>query len=142
MKKFIVKAVIFKYRTIISRILLTALRNLDNKGTVIEGETLEGRGDYFVKSLLQEYKGYLTVVVFIVMMGLFTIYGDRGLLHLGRLNQENKQMETANESVREENKALKKEIFLLKNNREYLEETIRKEVGLVRKNEIVYQFNK
>ena len=95
-----------------------------------------------MKFFLQEYKGYLTVVVFIVMMGLFTIYGDRGLLYLSRLNQEIKRLETANESVREENKALKKEIFLLKNNREYLEETIRKEVGLVRKNEIVYQFNK
>jgi len=95
-----------------------------------------------VKFFLQEYKGYLTVVVFIVMMGLFTIYGDRGLLYLSRLNQEIKRLETANESVREENKALKKEIFLLKNNREYLEETIRKEVGLVRKNEVVYQFNK
>ena len=95
-----------------------------------------------MKFFLQEYKGYLTVVVFIVMMGLFTIYGDRGLLYLSRLNQEIKRLETANESVREENKALKKEIFLLKNNREYLEETIRKEVGLVRKNEVVYQFNK
>jgi len=95
-----------------------------------------------VKFFLQEYKGYLTVVVFIVIMGLFTIYGDRGLLHLSRLNHEIKRMETANESFREENKALKKEIFLLKNNREYLEETIRKEVGLVRKNEVVYQFNK
>ena len=100
-----------------------------------------GTGGYLVKSLIQEYKGYLTVVAFILMMGLFIIYGERGLLHLGRLNQENKQMETANENVREENKALKKEIFLLKNNREYLEETIRKEVGLVHKNEIVYQFN-
>jgi cell division protein FtsB len=95
-----------------------------------------------VKFFLQEYKGYLTVMVFIVMMGLFTIYGDRGLLYLSRLNQEIKRLETANESVREENKALKKENFLLKNNREYLEETIRKEVGLVRKNEVVYQFNK
>ena len=142
METFIIKGGIFRYRTIISRILLTALRNFDKKGTAIGGGDFEGMGDHQVKSLIQEYKGYLTVVAFMVMMGLFIIYGERGLLHLGRLNHDNKQMETANESVREENKALKKEIFLLKNNREYLEETIRKEVGLVRKNEVVYQFIK
>jgi cell division protein FtsB len=141
MQNFIVKGGIFKCQTIISRILLTELRNSDKKREAIR-KMVGVNEETIVKFFLQEYKGYLTVVVFIVMMGLFTIYGDRGLLHLGRLNQEIKRMETTNESFREENKALKKEIFLLKNNREYLEETIRKEVGLVRKNEVVYQFNK
>jgi cell division protein FtsB len=120
---------------------LTALRNSDKRKRSHQGDGRRNE-ETIVKFFLQEYKGYLTVVVFIVMMGLFTIYGDRGLLHLSRLNHEIKRMETTNESFREENKALKKEIFLLKNNREYLEETIRKEVGLVRKNEVVYQFNK
>jgi cell division protein FtsB len=94
-----------------------------------------------MKSFLKEYKGYLIFLIFILIMGLITIYGDRGLIHLSRLNKEMKRIEMVNESIREENKAQKKEIFLLKNNREYLEETIRKEVGLVHKNEIVYQVN-
>jgi cell division protein FtsB len=75
-------------------------------------------------------------------MALITIYGDRGLIHLSRLNQEMKRMEMVNERIKEENKQLRKEIFLLKYNDEYLEETIRKEVGLVHQNEIVYQFKK
>jgi len=95
-----------------------------------------------VKPLLQEYKGYLIFLIFIVIMALITIYGDRGLIHLSRLNQEMKRMEMVNERIKEENKQLRKEIFLLKYNDEYLEETIRKEVGLVHKNEIVYQFKK
>lgn len=95
-----------------------------------------------MKTLLQEYKGYLTVIVFIFVIALFTIYGDRGLIHLSRLNQEVKRMEMVSGGLRDENKTLKRELFLLKNNREYLEETIRKEVGLVRKDETVYQFKK
>lgn len=95
-----------------------------------------------MKPLLQEYKGYLIFLIFIVIMALITIYGDRGLIHLSRLNQEMKRMEMVNERIKEENKQLRKEIFLLKYNDEYLEETIRKEVGLVHKNEIVYQFKK
>jgi len=51
-------------------------------------------------------------------------------------------MEMVSGGLRDENKTLKRELFLLKNNREYLEETIRKEVGLVRKDETVYQFKK
>jgi cell division protein FtsB len=51
-------------------------------------------------------------------------------------------MEMVNEGLRDENNVLKTEIFLLKNNQEYLEETIRKDLGLVRKNETVYQFKK
>lgn len=86
-----------------------------------------------MKSLLQEYKGYLTIIIFIFLMALFTIFGDRGLIHLSRLNEDIKTMETGNECLRDENQALKRELFLLKNNREYLEETIRKEVGLVQK---------
>jgi len=95
-----------------------------------------------VKSLLQEYKGYLTIIIFILIMALFTIYGDRGLLHLSRLNQDLKNMEAVNEGLRDENKSLKRELFLLKNNQEYLEETVRKELGLVRENETVYQFKR
>jgi cell division protein FtsB len=81
-------------------------------------------------------------MVFILVLSLITIYGDRGLIHLSRLNQELKRMEMVNEGIQRENKAFKREIFLLKNNRTYLEETIRKEVGLVHKNEIVYQSKK
>ena len=70
-----------------------------------------------MKTLLQEYKGYLTVIVFIFVIALFTIYGDRGLIHLSRLNQEVKRMEMVSGGLRDENKTLKRELFLLKNNR-------------------------
>jgi cell division protein FtsB len=103
---------------------------------------VERTGQRSMKCLLQEYKGHLTLLIFILVMALFTIYGDRGLIHLSRLNQDIKKIEVMNENLRHENKLLKREIFLLKNNREYLEETIRKEVGLVRENETIYQFKK
>ena len=95
-----------------------------------------------MKPLLQEYKGYVVFLFFILIMALITIYGDRGLIHLNRLNQELKIIELDNEKIKKENQILKKEIFLLKNNHEYLEETIRKEVGLVHKDEMVYQLKK
>ena len=95
-----------------------------------------------MKLLFGEYREYLVGLVFIVIFALVTIYGDHGLIHLYRINQEMKRMETTNDGIKQENRALKKEVFLLKNNSEYLDETIRKEVGLARKNETVYQFKK
>jgi cell division protein FtsB len=95
-----------------------------------------------MKLLFSAYKEYLIVLIFIVIFAFITIYGDRGFIHLYRLNQEMKRMETTNERIKQENRALKKEVLLLKNNSEYLDETIRKEVGLVRKNETVYEFKK
>ncbi len=77
------------------------------------------------------------VILFILY---FTIFGERGLLRIYHLTQEKKQIEERVTALKAENDQLKREIEALKTDRRYLESIARKDFGLVRKNEIIYQF--
>ncbi len=77
------------------------------------------------------------IILFILY---FTIFGERGLLRIYHLTQEKKQVEDRVKALQAENDQLKREIEALKTDRRYLESIARKDFGLVRKNEIIYQF--
>ncbi len=77
------------------------------------------------------------VILFILY---FTIFGERGLLRINHLTREKKQIEERVSALQAENDQLKREIEALKTDRRYLESIARKDFGLVRKNEIIYQF--
>jgi cell division protein FtsB len=77
------------------------------------------------------------VILFILF---FTIFGERGLLRIHHLNQEKEDMQKRAAALQLENAQLKREIEALKSDRRYLESIARKDFGLVRKNEIIYQF--
>ena len=86
-------------------------------------------------------KRYLLIPAgFILFILFFTIFGERGLLRIGHLSGEKKEIQEKVDSLRAENDRLKREIEALKTDRRYLESIARKEFGLVRKNEIIYQF--
>ncbi|RNC69572.1 MAG: septum formation initiator family protein [Desulfuromonadales bacterium] len=70
----------------------------------------------------------------------FTIFGERGLLRIYHLSNEKEQIREKVGEIRSENDKLKREIEALKTDRRYLESIARKDFGLVRPNEIVYQF--
>ena len=70
----------------------------------------------------------------------FTVFGERGLLRIYHLSQEKKQIEQKVAALQAENDQLKREIEALKSDRRYLESIARKDFGLVRQNEIIYQF--
>ena len=48
----------------------------------------------------------------------------------------------ANEELRQENQVLKEEIDKIQNDPEYLEEVARKKFGLIKKNELIFNFRK
>lgn len=77
------------------------------------------------------------IVAFILF---FTFFGDRGVLRLLRLSSEKKEMEKRITELTAENERLKKEVEALKVDRRYLESIARKELGLVKKDEIIYLF--
>ena len=77
------------------------------------------------------------VILFILY---FTIFGERGLLRIYHLNQEKEEVQKRASALQLENDQLKREIEALKSDRRYLESIARKDFGLVRKNEIIYQF--
>ncbi len=91
-------------------------------------------------------KGYnkrviVTILLLVSVMIFFTFFGDKGLLQVYRLRRELKEIERVNMELRQENDKLRVEIDNLRTNKKYIEELARRELGLVKKGEIVYQFD-
>lgn len=70
----------------------------------------------------------------------FTVFGDKGLLRIFELKQDQNKIEERLAESRVDNEKLKQEIVALKSDRRYLESIARKDFGLVRSNEVIYQF--
>ncbi|MBC7962883.1 MAG: septum formation initiator family protein [Steroidobacteraceae bacterium] len=70
----------------------------------------------------------------------FTVFGDKGLLRIFELKQDKNKIDAHLADSKAENEKLKYEIVALKSDRRYLESIARKDFGLVRSNEVIYQF--
>lgn len=83
---------------------------------------------------------YLIPAACITFILYFTIFGERGLLRIYHLNREKKDIQQRVDAMRNDNLRLVREIDALKNDRRYLESIARRDFGLVRQNETIYQF--
>jgi cell division protein FtsB len=72
-------------------------------------------------------------------MAWLLLFGKKGLYHLYNLRQEREQLLQANFNFKDENERLVKVIDRLQNDREFIEDTIRKELNYIKKNEVIYQ---
>ncbi|MDO9069474.1 MAG: septum formation initiator family protein [Deltaproteobacteria bacterium] len=70
----------------------------------------------------------------------FTVFGDKGLLRIFELKQDKNKIDARLVESRNDNEKLKREIIALKSDRRYIESIARKDFGLVRSNEVIYQF--
>ncbi|MBN2397937.1 MAG: septum formation initiator family protein [Deltaproteobacteria bacterium] len=75
-----------------------------------------------------------------VVMVLLMVFGDRGLLDYRVLREKHVALKEANECIVNENNELKREIGLLKGDVRYIETVARRELGMVREGDRVYQF--
>ena len=82
---------------------------------------------------------FLLLVFFIFLIAYWTIFGDNGILKLKKIEQENQQVKMASEKIKAENEKLKKEIKLLREDKKYVEKVAREELGMTRKDEIIYK---
>ena len=78
---------------------------------------------------------------FLLILGLLTFFGEKGIFHLLRLKRELARIQETNQQIGVENERLKEEVRRLKNEKGYLEEIARKELGMVKEGEIIYQFD-
>jgi len=83
---------------------------------------------------------FLVPIAFILFILFFTVFGERGLLSIHRLSREKQEIEKKADELRAENERLKREIEALRSDRRYLESIARRDFGLIRQNEIIYQF--
>jgi cell division protein FtsB len=84
---------------------------------------------------------YLIPAIAVVFILYFTVFGERGLLRIYHLNKERQEVQNRLDSIKSENMKLVREVEALKNDRRYLESIARRDFGMVRKNEVIYQFS-
>jgi len=83
---------------------------------------------------------YLTPAAVIIFILYFTVFGDRGLLRINHLHRDRDDMQQKLQELKGENERLRREISALQSDRRYLESIARRDFGLVRGNEVIYQF--
>ena len=90
-----------------------------------------------------EPEGWLrSTMILFLLFGTFIILiallGEYGILEFQRLQQKEETLIEEIHTLKKQEQALLQEIDALKNNPEYIEALARKELGLVRKNEVIY----
>ncbi|OGP63257.1 MAG: hypothetical protein A2169_08435 [Deltaproteobacteria bacterium RBG_13_47_9] len=84
---------------------------------------------------------FMLVLFSLLTLGLLTFFGEKGILHLLHLKKELARIKEANVKVEEENRKLQEEVRRLKHEKRYIEEIARKELGMVKEGEMIYQFD-
>ena len=76
----------------------------------------------------------------LVLMLLFLVFGEWGLIHYWRLSGERARLEDQTRALQKENELLREKIHRLGHDDRYLEKIVREELGLAKEGEIVYRF--
>jgi cell division protein FtsB/cell division protein DivIC len=83
----------------------------------------------------------ILVLLLFLIFGFFTFFGDKGIIHLLRFQKEWVRIKEANVKMEEENRKLREEVKRLQYEKRYIEEIARKELGMVKEGEVIYQFD-
>jgi cell division protein FtsB len=84
---------------------------------------------------------FFLVLFLFLILAFFTFFGDKGILHLLRFQKELARIKEVNVKIEEENKKLKEEVNRLRYEKRYIEEIARKELGMIKEGEVIYQFD-
>jgi cell division protein FtsB len=82
--------------------------------------------------------GIVVLFSFLFVIGL----GDRGAVDLYQLHLRKVRLDKSNLELKKKNRALYRSIQRLKHDPEFIENIARSELGMVGKDEVVYQFRK
>ncbi len=80
------------------------------------------------------------ILIVLVMFG-FALLGERGALRALQSYQHKQDLEQQLAALQEQKVKLRAEIQLLKKDRDHWEQLARKELGMVREGELIYQFS-
>jgi len=83
----------------------------------------------------------LLILISFLILGFLTFFGEKGVLHLFRLQKELGRIKEASVKMEEENQRLKEEVRRLQYEKRYIEEIARKELGMVKEEEMIYLFD-
>ena len=83
----------------------------------------------------------LLILVSLLILGILTFFGEKGILHLLRLHKELVRIKEKNMKLEGDNQKLREEVKRLQTDKRYIEEIARRELGMVKEGEIIYQFD-
>ncbi|MBN2538985.1 MAG: septum formation initiator family protein [Deltaproteobacteria bacterium] len=75
-----------------------------------------------------------------IIMSLYILFGNRGFTDYRMLKEKQAALEETNACIAAENDELKRKILLLKTDPRHVEIVARRELGMVKKGDVVYQF--
>jgi cell division protein FtsB len=87
-------------------------------------------------------RNLLYLASFITLLFFFAIFGGRGLMQIYHLKQEREKIKFSNARLRAENLKVAAQIERMKHSKEEVEKIAREELGLVKRGEVVYQFER
>jgi cell division protein FtsB len=79
-------------------------------------------------------KIFCLILLFLGLIVAWLAFGDRGFYHLYKMEKERIR------ALEEENQKLMDEIERLRSDKAYIESEARKELGLLKENEVIYRF--
>ncbi|MDL1964312.1 MAG: septum formation initiator family protein [Deltaproteobacteria bacterium] len=81
---------------------------------------------------------YLSIPIIFSLL-LFIIFDDNGLVDLNALKKEKNELIEKNAVITMDNLSLYREIDRLKHDSIYIEDVVRRELGLIGKNEVIFK---
>jgi len=90
---------------------------------------------------MKKKRVFLLIVLLFLILASLTFFGEKGMLHLLRLEKELARIKETNTKIEEENQKLKEEVRRLQHEKRYIEEIARKELGMVKEGETIYLFD-
>jgi cell division protein FtsB len=82
----------------------------------------------------------LLALLFLGLVAAWLGFGERGFIHLYRMDRERQTYLDRINALERENRELLDEIQRLRSDREYVENLGRRELGLVKEDEVMYRF--
>ena len=79
--------------------------------------------------------------IFVLLLLGFAIFGERGVLHVYKAYLQKTELEEKIVALEKNNDELRKEIDALRNDLKAIENIARRELGMVRPDELIYQFH-
>jgi cell division protein FtsB len=76
----------------------------------------------------------------IVLLLVYAVVGERGAIHLWRLQGEKLKLDEQNYRLQKDNEGLREKITRLRSDNFFLEKIAREELNLVRPGEVIYRF--
>lgn len=80
------------------------------------------------------------LVLIILFVGFFIIFGNRGLLDNQRLKEKLSGLRAENSRIEAVNGGLKREVVLMREDLRYIESVARNELGMVKRGDFIYRF--